>query len=804
MNKIYVVNKYLKEAKFKQLKEENSSNLNFKVLTMEELIDTLSYTKTDKALEYIYTNKNYGNKNYSLSKMLLNNACNLYDNLSNINEIENLIKLREDLISKKLISKNIYKIKSLQNSELYIQNYLYTDKIKKLLDDNNIKSFLLNSKPNDKKLDLEIYDNYTFEISDVVNQIASLLDKKVPTNKIVLVVNPGKEMEAINLLKNCNINAYFDDIDILNQDIVHKTILKLKEDFASGNEYIDSIKTPSKISVLIKNVLVSAYSKCISNYQDNDLRLDSFKQEVSKNKILTDAIGILVTSSLERINMFEHVFITYFDEKYPIKSTNNDYLLDSTKEKYSYLNPSYITSKIEKEELLDLFYNIKNLHLSRSNIDFTKDSINLSDYESYSSERFNIIKYNQQDEIRYSKQNVSSTFALLNQLYTQYGFVSDYYVYLYKNKDKFDYKKYNLDNINIKLEDSSILNNKTLSFSSLSTYATCPFKYLLEKIFRIDGNSDKTNLHIGTICHKLLELYSSNYSENDNSYLSNFVNEYTDKYDQILKECQIDENELTIVQKFYYKKSYLTCLEIMSDFDNFLKTFGFTNLKPEFKFSNQEDDTSTKLEYIDSYLKDKKIVGTIDLICTNNKHGNSKYFLVDFKTGSHPFNKEKCECGIDMQLAFYTYSLSLIDSFKKDNIMGFAYYQVPFKNYLYKINRDSECRINGLYFNKDMYIDCQEDEIKKTYIPDLTNSRTSCVFKDGNQLLQFYSQINQILVTLIKKVESNNFNVTKTFVKKEDQCQYCRFKDCCYVNISDKNQVNQIGKYDEDADDQEE
>lgn len=43
--KIYVVNKYLKESKYKQLKDENSSDLNFKVLTLEELIDILTCSK---------------------------------------------------------------------------------------------------------------------------------------------------------------------------------------------------------------------------------------------------------------------------------------------------------------------------------------------------------------------------------------------------------------------------------------------------------------------------------------------------------------------------------------------------------------------------------------------------------------------------------------------------------------------------------------------------------------------------------------------------------------------------------------
>ena len=822
--KIYVVNKYLKESKYKQLKSEDPSSLDFKVLTLEELINILTYSKTDQALEYIYTS-NYANKNYALSKLLLTNVCNLYDGLENIDEINDLIKLKQELISRNFIYKNNYKIRALQNSEVYIQSYLYTDKIRKLLDDNNIKSFILNEKRKQKDKDfinILIYDNYSIEINDAVNKIADLINKKISTDKILLVVNPGKEMEAINLLKNCNINGYFEDIDILNQNIVYKTICKLKEDFISGEEYINNIDPKDKISILIKNNMVSIYSKCISDFKDNNLRLDYFINEISKVHILTDALGILVTSSIEKANMFNHVFITYFDEKYPIKSTNNDYLLDTQKEKYSYLNPSYITSKIEKEELMDLFFKINDLHISRSNVDFTKDSIEKSDFEKYliktedddstkndkeennsknnhENEFFDIVNYKECSEKRYSKQNILNTYALLNQLFTQYGFTSSYYSYLFQNKDKFDYKKFIIDNENISLEDSSILNRKVISFSSLSTYATCPFKYLLERIFKLNSISDPTYVNIGTINHKILEEYTKKY-KNDQSYLNDFVNEYKDKYYDVLKECEIDENNLTLAQKFYYQKSYDTLLEYLPDFDNFIKTFNFNSFKSEYKFANYIKQGYSKLEYTDPFLEDKKIEGTIDLICTSNASGNNKSFVVDFKTGEHRFNKLKCECGIDMQLAFYTYSLTKIDSIKDDLLLGFAYFQVPYKNFLYELERDT--KISGQYFCKDMYID-NIDNNPTIYISNLTNSRTSCVFKDLNELKTFYTKVDETLVDLITRLESNKFNVTKTFVNKEDQCKFCNFKDCCYVNLSDDKQVVRIVNEDIDNENEE-
>lgn len=771
---IYIVNNNLKKAYYNTIDKQ----INKQILSIEEFKKYLIYVQTSQALEYIYLNKK--NKNFHYSKLLLENICNLKENISNSNleneDIKYLLELKKDLIEKHLIHKNIYKIEALSNSDIYIQSHLLTDNLKELLKENNL-NYIEIPDFNINKMRLVKYPNYNIEICDVVNKVASLLDKGVKSSEIILIVEPKKIVEASNLLNSANIISYYDDLILSNQKLVNDFINNVKNDFSSGEEFINNFKPKSLISSLLISNISSIYSSCLYEFNNDNLRFDYFKYKISNKSVPSSRIGIRISSSINEISNYKYAFVTCFDEKYPSIYSNNDYLQDDIKVKYSYLEPSYIKSNISKIELEESLSSISNLYLSRSEIDFAKNQINVSDLEKYD-KIFEIKDFEIKNDVVYSKENILLSYSLLNQLNYQYGFDSSLYQVLKQETTKLNYKPFVIDNYNISLIDDSLINYKQFSFTSLATYATCPFKYLLNYIFKINPDNNTLNRDIGNICHKLLEIFTSNYQ---NKPIEEFKNEYKDQFEEICNQVNLNLTNVSKKDLFYFKKMYEVCLDSISDLQEFFDTFSFNKFYSEYEFSNKQKDGGEVINYNSDILNDAKIEGKIDLICENK---SNKKFVLDYKTGSHDYNDLKCLAGIDMQLAFYTYSLSLTDSFKETNIMGFAYYQIPYNHYLYSKNRDSQ--LSGIFFNQDMKFDVDENEYKKYLKAPGKNN-----LKDRDQ---YFKDIVKTLTDLVKNIKSNNFKVTKTIVIKEDMCKYCPFKDCCFVNTSDENQVNQIGE----------
>lgn len=780
---VYVVNDNLKRAYYNKIDKK----INKQILSLKEFVNYLIYNKTSKALEYIYLNKT--NKNFYHTKLLLENCCNLKENIDEQsienNDVKKLLELKNELIDKKLISKNIYKIEALVNSDIYIESYLLTDSLKELLKINNITYKEI---PNleIKKIKLVKYPNYNIEISYVVNKIASLLDQGIDPSDIVLIVENNKIVEANNLLKAANIISYYDDLVLLNQKIVRDFINIVSTDFSKGEEFINDFKPKNGITTILISNISTIYSSCLYEFNDDSLRSDYFKYKISSKAIASLKQGIRISSSINSISNYKYAFVTYFDDKYPSIYSNNDYLQDDIKVKYSYLEPSYVKSNISKIELEEILESVQNLYLSRSEIDFAKNQINISDLEKYD-KLFEIEEFQLKGEVIYSKDNLLLSYSLLNQLNYQYGFDSSIYQSLKNEAEHLNYKPFVIDNYNISLVDDSLIDYKKFSFTSLSTYSICPFRYLVDYIFKIKPGNNTLNTDIGNICHKLLEIYTSNYN---NYSISDFKNEYKDKFNDICNQVNLDTSKINTRDLFYYKKMYEVCLDSIDDLNGFFETFSFDNFYSEYAFSNQQKDECKIISYNSDILDSTNIEGKIDLICENK---SNKKFILDFKTGNHEYNDSKCLAGIDMQLAFYTYSLSLVDEFKDSNIMGFAYYQIPYKNYLYSKNRESE--ISSIFFNKDMQLDVEKEEYRK-YLKNPTKSN----LKDRDE---YFKQVLNTLTNLVENIKSNNFKVTKTIVRKEDMCSYCPFKDCCYVNISDEKQINQIGNNqneDEDED----
>ncbi len=513
------------------------------------------------------------------------------------------------------------------------------------------------------------------------------------------------------------------------------------------NDIEKLIKNNHELFIQFKDLVVSNFDQTLSNAQQLDIFKEVFK---SKNNIDVFDNAVTIINDYTYIKN-KHIFCIGFNQNsYPKIKFDTDVIFDSDKRILN-VPTSEEENLINKLSLVDFLKSDNTFYFSFANKSYTNNY-----YLSFIAlnNNFEIIK-KCEDLFDYSKVS-SLNFAMKSEdIFNKYGKKDNYLTSFRKSLD-YSYNSY--DN---QFKKFSIFNDKSklrYSYSSLNSFAKCPFSYYLQYVLKISENETTFSLQLGNFVHEIFLIGLKNNNYNFEEIFNTCL--YNNKY-------QFTPKELFIINGL--KSRMHQVFNFNSSHKNKIKNAKFY-LEKSFSFNLTENSI---------------FEGRIDkLIVTNN----SFYSIVDYKTGNISLDINMFKYGLDLQLISYGMLINYDQNFSHLSLAG-LYYQTVFN----KVNDDNEkhYKLNGLSLYNPIYL------TDFAYNEFVLNKKSNMISES-----EFDQHINTCLnqyLSMDKKIRNNDFLIAPLCKGKSfDSCIYCKFKDICFVK---NNQRLEIGKNVEEEED---
>lgn len=775
---IYICNTSYKNTILKEMTNRHLL-LDVKFYTLHSFLKEYLFNYNEETLYYLM--KTYHLK-IEIALMYLNNL--LYISLDKEytnSKLKFLASLKKELQSQNLLIYNPFFKEYIKDYQIYLIDNLPLDfKEEEIFKDLKYHHI----KPSSLYTTKYVYEfkNSVEEIDYVFKSIGDLFKKGISINKIKIMnitndyhnelirmakfyhlplKNPHeKTLYSTNIahlfLKNLtSLNDALEKIKDMDQDIVKKI-----KNICNKYLFVDDLKILKEILIYeFKKIKINDYP--LKNYLDI-INIDDYIEEDNYIFLMNFNMGIIPQ--------------TFKDE---------DYLDDTLKEEINLKN-TITKNKEYREYIINKIKSIKNLSLSYKLQDYEK--------EYYPSNLVNDLKlevksYNNDILHSYSRIYDQINFAKSLYNYETYGINNNLSLYLNTFK-KITYNTYDNQYQKIDLNDlKEYLNNKlTLSYSHLSNYNKCAFRYYLTNIIGLNKFEETFETFIGSLFHDVLEKCLQSNLDIDPE-----INNY-------LKKTKI---KLTAKENFYINKLKEEMAFVK---DVIIEQNQNINLKKSYY---------EKLISIDKSREDMKInfIGFIDKILYQNDLNQTYIAIIDYKTGKTDIDLKNLINGLNMQLPIYLYLIVKSNLFKNPQVIGF-YLQ-------YILNKD---------FKRDLkkdYLELKKDSLKlvgystdnlaslKLFDSTFTNSQLIKGLKvknDGNfyasskvlnekEMSSIVNITEKIIDEDIKHILNGDFSINpkKIGYEKIIGCEYCPFKDICfkknsdYVILDDNDNLNFLG-----------
>ena len=203
--------------------------------------------------------------------------------------------------------------------------------------------------------------------------------------------------------------------------------------------------------------------------------------------------------------------------------------------------------------------------------------------------------------------------------------------------------------------------NKT-SISQLETYFSCPYSYFATYGLRLKENKNAklSSLDIGSIIHRIVELFVNQIKSFENKSESDFEKQVFEIISQTFSELKVNTNHNKAVLKFIEKESLRLCKYLFYEQQN----SSFKAKYNEFSFTGEN---AVKIQ-IDSNTV-ISIEGKIDRV---DEFGD--YIrIIDYKTGDIKSDLSASFYGKKIQLVSY---LLATDHFENKDVAGLFYFPI--------------------------------------------------------------------------------------------------------------------------------
>lgn len=757
--KIIIASNSNKKYILKKLSDDKKI-YNLKFFTFLELKKKLFFDYDVKTLEYVMLNYKVS---LDIAKMYLDNLYYLKE--SKRDKLKFLNELKRELDDKGLLIYDKNFKDYLNSKEIILYDFNYLSKEQKIIlnELSNVKEYISETKKY-KPLVFEL-SNLKEEILYVINRISKLYLDGVLLNKIKVIIPEN----YINYLKYYS-SIFNIPMNIKSNHSFYSTLIA--QDFLKNydnytiKDNIERLKDYSNINDLLeivnKSVLVEEKRK---DFIIHDLKNTKVKTNNFKNAVWVCTLDDYFDNS-------DYVFLLGFHiGNYPKVFKDDAYLSDNELNTLG-LDTSVEKNRLEKSKVIEKLNSIKNLVITCSKSD------DKTIFPSLLIEEMNLeVKEIENDaSVSFSELNTKLQYASdLDDLY-KFNIVSDN-LNLYKNsKLNLNYLDYDnkFSGINEELLKARIGNELILSYTNLEMYNECAFKYYLSKIIKINSFQDSFKMQLGNIAHHILELGLKK-DINIAVEIMNFVK--TEGYELKAKEYfYLDKlnGELEFIL------NYLKEQEKNSSLNNYLFE---CNLNV----------------YLDNDKSNVTMNGKIDKVMYTTKDEKEILAVVDYKTGNTTIALDNLKYGLDMQLPIYLYLLKKSDRFKDAVIAGFYIEKIISsvpnidKSKSLKELKEENLRLQG-YSNSSATI---LELLDKNY----TDSKMikGLRFKNDGS---FYSSAKVLdnkgmdeLTTIVEdkinectnNILDGNFVINPKVLKgKNRSCEYCNFKDICFMTKKDE------------------
>lgn len=746
---IIICKSYVKENILKELSKEKEF-YNIKFIDFNEIKAKIYFDYDYNALNYLINKYNY---KYDVAKMYIDNIYFIEDKYYKSQKLQKLVKLKKELDDNNLlVYDNIFK-EYIKDKKIYIYGYDYFNDIeekiiKSLKDLTNVT--IIEKKYNNYIPDVYKFDTIEEEIEFVAIQISKLLDKNIDINKIKLCnISDDYNNYIKRIFGFYKIPIILNDKQSIYSTKIGKFFLEnINKDINITIEMLNKFNEQDIVEKIInicnKYILIDDFTK-IKEILEYDL----------KHTYIND---LAYTNCIEIINLDDnlddenYIFLMNFNEgEIPKINKDEDYISDNIKDEVN-LRKTVELNNLKKLYTLKNIKSIKNLIITyklrcQNKIYFASNLLEDLEKNIKEEEPNNIsysvlaskIKLNEKidDLIKYNKSS--------NSLDVLFNSFNDNLYNTYNNKfdgiDKSDFYEY-------------INNKKTLSYSSLSNYNECAFRFLMANVLNLTPYEETFFTIIGNMYHHILEI-------------------------GLFKKIDVErEVKLFLKDKqFTYKEKY------------FLK-----KLIKDLEFTLDEIKKQTNEIALDKYLFEKEIKvekgnnlsitfkGFVDKIIYNDDKAKKIAVLIDYKTGNIDIDLSYIKYGIKMQLPVYLYLVE--QELKEVEFAGF---------YLQKlINRDDKSlKLEG-FSNSNINILSMFDKnyensnlVKGLKVKQDGSFYKSSKILNSDKIAKIIDITNQSINNSIKNIEDVNFSINPKKSNNFNSCTYCPFNDLCFKTNND-------------------
>lgn len=758
------------EYKLELLNELSSSFKSVKFMSKKQFLAKYYF---DYDINAVYYLMNKYNVNEDVALIYLNNLYYVENKDYSFDKLNNLVSIKNDLFDNNLLITDELFLETVKKKKVIFYKYNYFSKLERDMIDNLSKITnveIVNKEYNNYSHSVYEFNSIFEEVNFVAISILKLIESGVNPSSIKLT----NVSDEYNSIIDYIFGLYDLKTDINNSYLISNSIAQeflLLE--SSVEERINLLSEKYKDSNVLEQIvkIVNKYILFDNNDIVNEMIRNEFKNSKIKKEQFDNAIEIIDYKNYPVGD--EHVFMLGFNQgSIPVQYKDEDYITDNMKDQLL-LDSVLDKNRLEKESTISNILNIKNLVITYKistpfGVFFPSNLIsdmNLSVIKNY--------KYDEVYSLDYSK----LLYAKELDNYSLYGSISND---LKRYSKTFDipYNTYNnsFKGINNKKLINLFNDGFSLSYSSMNDYYNCSFKYYLSHVLKLNIFEDSFAAYVGSLFHYVLEkgLLSDNSA-------SSLVEEF------------ISNNERKLSSK---------------------ERFFINNMLPDITFSLDTIKSNLKKTDLKKYLFEEKVSvvknnkvtvtfkGFIDKVMYDEFNGKTILVIVDYKTGFANIDLGYVPFGLYMQLPIYLYLASNIGEFSDVTFGGFYLQKVlPSKPVIDVKKSCNDLKRESLLLNG--YSNSDKDVLSKVDNSYVESSmiKSMKLKKDG----EFYSfakvlddnEINNLIKLTDKKINeaiegicNGMFDINpKSVNNKNIGCQYCKYKDICFVKKQDEKEI---------------
>lgn len=719
----------------------------------------------------IYYTKEYLNTSVSIAKEMIENLYFIKEEKYENKKLDDLVKLKKYLDENNLLIYDSYFKNFLKNKQVLVYNESYFDAYESFFV-KEISSYVPITVINEQKQEINTKTIYHLtsleeEVEFVANKICDLLTEGVDKTKIKIINTSEDYVPSLKRI----FSFYHLPICLSSKECLYGT--SLVQDFLRlyssdlENTFLELEKKYSKEEINQIVSICNDYAFTDDYLKVKEFIIEDLKKTVVKAKRIKDAIEIC---SLEEVEKDDYVFFMNFNLNCDVVyKKDEEYLSDALRERLG-ISYTYVENKRKKQRVKDFINNRRHLVLtykdkSMINHFFPSNLIKEMSMEVKEGKYF----------YKYSKEALKVTLARMLDRYIKFGDKDQDLEKLY-NGLSLDYNTY--DNGFTSVDQNTFFDfinrDLKLSYTTFDTYNRCAFRYYLTNVLKLDIYEDNFIAFVGSLFHFVLE---------------KGVKEEINIEKEVEQYLQKKERNLTAKEQFLLNK-------MVKQLDGIVQTI-------KMQMSHSKLDQLLCEEKIEVVF-DKEIPvvfkGFIDKICYKKINDRTIVAIVDYKSGSASIDLKNSKYAIGMQLPIYLYLASSCKKLENVEFAGFYLQTILHKEFdvenkkSYEEQEEEYLKLNGYSTNEVETLELFDDSYFASKV--IKGMKMTSKGDFGTKRVLTKEEIDH-LITLTKKHINNTidhilkaeFPINPKQIGSSDKdkvgCEYCKFKDICFVKNKD-------------------